>query len=400
MLDDCEMRVVYCVLWTALVLGCLICNESYSQATDSLPMGDPNSIVRIVLSTLRSMDLPVTGRGRATMTVKNYNSEQYENKKLIAKFVFKEEKSRVDIFESDESGDLGPRLRARAKSDKACFETWGNGAWIEAQKHYDHVVGKDFHPKTFFDFLDASLTGTLENQLKRPDFKKSVQLDQEGILRFFSSAHVGMRQGKDYHEEIQLGFDTQKELRPVYYERIFRCSDGSWNSRKVKLQWTKFGSAWYVSSFEYNELPSNHRHTVGKVEVFSPNIEVSDEEFTLASLGIRDGAMVSDEIAGVTYRYGATVSQIEDLEKPLEKADFVQKIRQNQSSLVNKTVDSNDQKAPVDKDQSLLDDADVEQPTMIGSTDDRLPWKLGIIIAFAVSLIIGIVILIKKQRNV
>jgi len=293
-----------------LVVAFLVCRLSYAQVENALPLDDPNAVVRAILSALQAMEQPVTGRGRAVMRIENY-LEEYENKELIALFVFRDQKSRVDIFESNGAGGVGSRLRARAKSDKAYCETVSDSAWIELPKRYDHAVGKDFHPATFFDFLGASLEKTLKNQLTNPNLKKSVELNQEGILCLFSSAHAGVRRGKDYNEEIQLGFDTQKGLRPVCYERIFRCSDGSWSARKVNLQWARFDSAWYVSAFEYSELPSNHLQVVGTVESFSPNAKVSDEEFTLESLGVPDGALVVDEIAGVRYRYGTTVNHLE-----------------------------------------------------------------------------------------
>jgi hypothetical protein len=267
----------------------------------------------------------------------------------------------------------------------------GNSAWIELPNRYEHAVGRDFHPATLFNFLDASLEETLKNQLTHPNFKKSVEIDQEGILRLFSSAHAGVRRGKDYNEEIQLGFDTRKGLRPVCYERIFRCSDGSWSARKVSFQWAWFDSAWYVSAFEYSELPANFRHVVGTVESFSPNAKVSDDEFTLEGLGVPDGALVVDDIAGVTYRYGTPDSRIEDLDKSLEKADFVEKIREQQPALLNQTPDTNAQQGISDQGQlETGNDEDVSVTTTTDQMQTRKLWPSGIVIA-GIVVFIGIV---------
>jgi len=260
----------------------------------------------------------------------------------------------VDVFESDRAGGRR-RLHAVARSDKASIQVDNIDASIERQELYYNSVGRDFHPDTFFEVLGYPLTEWLELELEtnRADTDRSVEIDSDGILHLWVRAHVVTPRGKEYDVETQIWFDTQKELRPVFYERKFKYPDGSWFARQVKLQWARFDSTWYVSAFEYSELPSNHGHVVGTIKNFSTNVEVADEEFTLNGMDVPDGLLVSDSIAGVSYRYGVPLRAVEDLQKSLDDADFVQKIREQQ---------------PVDQKQSLPSVEESAQPTDVEKT--------------------------------
>ena len=91
----------------------------YAQVENALPLDDPMAVVRTVLSTVKSIESPVSGRGTVIMTTENY-AVGLDGKELIVDFAFKEQKSRTDIFESS-GGSKGPRLQARVKSDKYDF---------------------------------------------------------------------------------------------------------------------------------------------------------------------------------------------------------------------------------------------------------------------------------------
>ena len=94
------VQVVYFVISTVLVFTCLVQCTSYAQEGDSLPLDDPNSAIRMLLSTIKTMETPATGRGTATMKIENVGGD-IEGKDLIVDFVFKDQKSRTDFFKSD-----------------------------------------------------------------------------------------------------------------------------------------------------------------------------------------------------------------------------------------------------------------------------------------------------------
>jgi len=310
------------------------------------------------------METPATGRGTATMKIENVGGD-IEGKDLIVDFVFKDQKSRTDFFKSDIDG-RGPRVWAVAKSDKALLRVVPTEAHVERVELYDHSVGQDFHPETFFRVLGSeSLVEWLETELETPGTNRdrSVELGNDGILHILLHVHYAFPERQEYDVEINISLDTKKGFVPVLIERKLSYADGSWNARQVKLQWAKFGSAWYVSAFEYNEPPSNHRHTVGTIKNFSYNVEVSDNEFTLDGMGIPDGMPVYDNISGTSYLYGTTDTLIEDLEKPLKDAEFVQKIHNQQSSLIDKTADANAQQTIPDQNLLTIEDDDSARPT-------------------------------------
>lgn len=395
--------IVLRVVVTVLVLACSGSCPCYAQVTEPLPLDNPNAVMQMLLSTLKTMETPLTGRGTAVMKVENIGGDT-EGRQLNVDFVFKDQKSRVDVFESDGAGG-GLRVRAEAKSDKNSILVGRYDATIQRPELHNNNVGRDFHPETFFKFLgEKSLVEWLEYELEHPrsPADRSVKLDQDGILHLSVRAHIVIpkraeRDGKEYDVEAVIRFDTQRGLRPVFCERKFTNADGSWNAIQTKLQWAKFGSAWYVSAFEYNEPPSNHAHTVGTVTDFAPNVEVSDAEFTLDGMAVPHGMIVFDKIAGVSYRYGVPVSLIEDLEKPLGEADFVQKIRKRQSVTESQGATAIGRQGRADPNQATLDDADSVRTTELGQVRRNSPWGPLIAIGCVAALIGGAAVLRYKS---
>ena len=313
-----EILSVRRIFSAGVIVACLLGCPSYAQGPDKLPLDDPNAVIRVLLSAVKAIEQPATGRGTATMKIENIGVP-FEGKDLTVDFAFKDQKSRVDIFESEADG-RGSRLQAIAKSDKGFLNVLQHEVFVDRIEFYPDNVGRDFHPDTFFTFLGGmSLVEWFEYQLDPPEPRViSVELDHDDILSVSVRIHVVVpkrpgRAAKEYDSEVTIRFDTQEGLRPVFFEDKSTYSDGSWRARRANLQWAKFGSTWYVSAFECNNLPSNHRHTVGTVKKFSSNVEVSEKEFTLDGMDVPDGIRVNDMIAGVHYRYTAPISLMEDI---------------------------------------------------------------------------------------
>jgi hypothetical protein len=76
-----------------------------------------------------------------------------------------------------------------------------------------------------------------------------------------------------------------------------------WGSTETKLKWTKSGSVWYISQAEHILQPGKRNHISFTVKDFTPNVNVSDDDFTLDGMNIPDGTMVTDSIAHKVYPY-------------------------------------------------------------------------------------------------
>lgn len=319
-----EYRIIRTASWffsIGLVAAFLVCRLSYAQVENALPLDDPMAVVRTVLSAVKSIESPVSGRGTAIITTEKY-SPNLDGKELIVDFAFKEQKSRTDIFESS-GGSKGSRLQGRIKSDKYDFnyysytkEGWGSAEILRARGHREiRGIGEDFHPEVFKKLKSYSLVYWLETFLKAEEFEidVSARLAGEGILHIVGRGHiVDSTRSREYDHEIQLSFDTQKELVPVLCRSTFEHPEKT-TSTIVKLQWAKFNSLWYVSRAEHSSVHAGdfQRRVYITVKNFSPNVKVSDKEFTLNGLGIPDGVLVRDRVEGVTYRYGTTVNHLE-----------------------------------------------------------------------------------------
>ena len=359
MLDYRVKYVAYRVFLKVLVFGSLICCPSYAQTQETLPLDDPNAVVQMVLSALKAIEMPVTGRGTAIMKTENYR-EMFDDKELIVDFVFKDQKSRTDIFDSFKGGK-DQRLNTKVLTDKHYYSVTHLNASIKQPRHFFRDYGRDFHPSTFMKFEGILFTNWLDGLFDRPGVDGSVKLDNEGILHIVAHGFVedpGDEEEHGFYNEVHFAFDTQKGLLPVYLsdERTYN-DPNKWGKHEAKLQWTKYDSGWYVSHAEYCTQPRNFARRIITIKKFSPNIEVSDEEFAFDALEIPDGTEVVDSIAGTTYRY---------------EAPFVQKAQEQ---------------------QPVLDGNDSASPTTLGHTHTDSLWPRVIVIA-CVAVLIGIVALL------
>lgn len=101
----------------ALALALSMGRASDSVAGTAVKVNDPNAVLQTVLSAIKNLELPVSGRGRAAMTLRSGRT-QYVDTEVVADFVFKDASSRTDVLSPDASGALS-RFYCNVLSDKA-----------------------------------------------------------------------------------------------------------------------------------------------------------------------------------------------------------------------------------------------------------------------------------------
>jgi hypothetical protein len=302
------MLVVYAslLIGIALVLIYLVFNPSHEQASGTLPLNDPNAVLKIVLVAINHYQLPISGKGTATMKMikPEFNKELFDGKNLIVDFEFKGPSSRTDIFETSiDTKKL--YLFSEAITDKQVisFAPSFESAHIDGVQDHEKI-GLDFHPDVFMDFSIGPLAKLLNGLMKHPPDYALTEVDTDGILHYIAGGHL-VQNGEGFDQEIKLSFDTRKGLLPVsyYMENKYVDPNKNWG-REAKLEWVKFGSAWYPTQAEYFVQPGKRKHVIFTVKDFTPNADVPDADFTLDSMNIPDGTIVSDSIAGRAYPYG------------------------------------------------------------------------------------------------
>lgn len=377
----------------SLVIACFACRPSYAQGEKESSVEDVKAIIRRVIPALEALEaqLPVTGRGTATMETENYLG-WLDGKELTVDFVFKGQNSRWDIFEWV-GGSKDSRLRARVASDKYYISLVSDDSVTMNPARRHDAIRNDFHPTTFLRFKDYPLRrwlqGTLEYDfVADPEQYASAKLDDKDILHIVSGGPVTSPKGEGLSSEYQMSLDTKRGLIPVLLRSTTKSPERT-GSSIIRLEWAQYDSAWYVSRVEYSVEPGNLLHRVFKIKNFSPNVEVSDEEFTLNGLNIPDGMLVHDRLAGVSYGYGTPDSHIEDLEKVLEETHFVQQIQSQQPALGSQTVDVNAEKQPADQNQLQATVDESVQSTGVDDTHADSLWPRGLVIASVVVALVG-----------
>jgi hypothetical protein len=388
MRDGREIHMKRRIFYMGLVVICLVCRPHYAQEPRESSVEHVKAIIRTIIPALEALEaqLPRTGRGTATMETENY-FDWLDGKELTMDFVFKNQNSRWDISEWIGKSNSS-RLLARISSDKYNISLVHDDCVTINSSKGHNASQNDFHPTTFLRFNDYSLIKLLQGTLSYdftadPEHYASAKLDDKGILHIVSGGPV--RNSRVLSSEKQMSFDTKRGLLPVLLKGTTKEKERT-DSAIVRLEWAQYDSSWYVSRVEYSIEPGNRKHRIFKIKKFRPNVDVSDEEFTLDGLNIPDGMMVLDRLAGVNYSYGVTVRLIEDLEKPLKEADFVQKIQEQQPVLVTQTTDANIQKGLSNQNQPAVDDGDSMPLSALGRTHGSR-WLYVITIACVVILI-------------
>ncbi len=374
---------------------------SYAQNTGTLPLNDPNSVLKVLLSAINNYQLPLTGRGTATMRMENNIEDPdkiYSDKELFIDFVFKGPSSRTNIFETSNDAKKS-RLLSEAITDKQdiSFSPIFESAHIDGVQEHKRI-GFDFHPEVFMYFSSGFLAELLKSAMKHPPDYASVELDTEGILHYIARGHL-VQNGKGYDEEMKLSFDTRKGLLPVSYFMGNKYVDPNkdWG-REAKFEWTKFGSTWYPTQAEYFVQPGKRKHVVFIVKDFTPNVDVPDADFTLDSMNIPDGTIISDSIVGIAYRYGTSPDFVENLEKPLKEADFTKKIETERSALINKDNNTNAYNELSMQDIRNINDVNSQQLKTVGQLDKHSLWRYGIIF-ICIATFIGAMAFLKYRTN-
>lgn len=333
-MSDCRVLWKYAFLCLVLLVMSIICRPCLAQEADALPLDAPNAVLEKVISALENLELPARGRGTAVMLTENYR-DWLDNTELIVDFVFTEQISRTDIFEAS-GGIAGSRLFAQAVSDDSEVSVHQYGVAVgRRRRHLD--IGFDFKPEVFMHFKGTALTKRLQDFLlffDRPGVDTSVKLDDKGILHLVAGGHVvDTTRGDEYYNEVQYRFDTRKRLLPVYYSDEFRYADPNrWSRSEVRLDWIEYDSTWYPSRVERVLQPGNRDHRTIVIESFTP--DVKDEQFMMDWLDIPDGLNVTG--AGKMHGYKSPLRSVEDPEIPLDEIDFVQELREQQSSVASK----------------------------------------------------------------
>jgi hypothetical protein len=255
---------------------------------------DPDAAIETVLSALKEIKHPTSGRGTGAMTIKDLDTEN-EERNFLLKFAFKGPNSVADIVAQDASGTQ-TRWYCEVNSPTAIIRVRKWGARIEPPEVHQPELGFDFRPEMFVSCFGGPITEHLEAFLALPHVPRSVELDGQDILRLTVGKPSNMN---------KFSFDTRKGYRPVYYEWRITKADGTWNADTTTLEWAQYDGVWYVSRGEVKTLPNSGTvHRIFTIRSFKPNVEIGDKEFTLDGLGLPDGFPVSDSIEGTTYRYG------------------------------------------------------------------------------------------------
>jgi hypothetical protein len=285
-----------CCLWAVLAVSAG--TPSGGAADGAASVADPNALLQKAIGALNALEPPATGRGRARMTLKD-GVTKYVETEVVADFVFKGRSARTDIFVRDASGRLS-RLYGEVGGEKVGMRVYRDRVFVEGANYHDRNIGYDFSPHRFIDVTGHPVypvTKSLELALHSPDALRSVELDDEGILRCMGSSQERRPSGKPRAVD-KLWLDTQKGFLPVYHESLYNDTDGTWSAEVIRLEWTQYNGVWYVSRVERDSLPSHPVRCTFVVESFTPNVEVSDKEFTLDGLGLPEGMPIEDDTAG------------------------------------------------------------------------------------------------------
>lgn len=392
MIMSARYPVLPAVILLTVVPSCLC----LAQVPNSLPLDDPNTVVRAVIAALEGLEFPSSGRGTAIWKHKG-RFRNHEGKDLTVEFAFKGQSSLMDVLEPANSAKrMSTRLYANIMSDKSYIAVNPENAQIDQADPFRRRVTQDFHPDAIMKFHHTSLSDITAVFLE-PGFNLSVSLDAEGILHLRGQKNLDRpgpgTESQDY-QKAEFAFDTRAGLLPVFLTSI-RKSPNRESQVTHRFRWVMYGSVPYVTSIICHGKGEREIYDEFIITSFKPNVQISDEEFTLDGLGIPDGLPVYDKLAGVEYRYGGVLST-EELDKPLGDANFVQKIRAQNDIQGPNLLDVNMQQDPADPNRVLATDSATQEGDSVPS---RSITTVSVLILVGIAALLLYVVRFRQKQG-
>lgn len=322
----CLMSIKIVILWLIACSLIIFTITSDIHAEDN-PSNSRELLVPVI-EALKCVETPRTGRGSATL--KRYDTTGYHEEYIT--FSFKDNMSRTDRFEYSD-GKKGRRKFANAMGPKVYVGFNPNNAIVrkDPANGWYRILSKDFHPDTFLIREHRSFAERIQSIIEGPSVL-SLDLSDSGIFKIRA---VHSNNERKWDSEFWL--DKEKGFRLVRYKRVqTRLGTGQKVTEDIQMSWKRYGQFWYINEAKC-ELGPTFYYIAGEepqvkrpyrdmvefvIEDFKPNVDVSESEFTLDGLNLREGIPVVDRISGVTFRYGSVPLTMADLEKPLAQAEF------------------------------------------------------------------------------
>jgi len=283
-----------------------------------------------IVEALKAVQHPATGKGTALLTsTRQEPGEGVSSEELQVDFRFKHELTRSDVYASD-GKERGPWKSLWAIGRQARLVYADEGVDVKpkgALYQFHRQFGRDFHPEVFNQRTPKPLWKTIEHLKTLTKPTVTVSLEDDGVVHVVS--HI--QDGEGYSR-------TEISLDPSIGYRLVGSTTRNENvsevnplfSMRYKAEWKQYDGEWYVEKavFEQEGIhvepeggqdarKSFKSRTEVSVLDFTPNVTLSDAEFSLEGLSVPQGTLIVDDVVGVHYRYGETSITEEDLTAPL-----------------------------------------------------------------------------------
>ena len=278
-----------------------------------------------------------SGRGIVTVrwSAKNYEYEKDEKSWVLKKeqksrhkveFWHKGDKVRSEesFFREGEETPLQTSIYLHLPDKKWTYGVGETTASIDEPRPLSLTTAPV--PQAFFPHHGIDLDYYLNRLLSRVQegaVEMKISEMEDGLFRIF----IKTIEGSDYGEEY-IEFDPQKGFVITRMESFDR-SELLKRERtdRYECEWKDYGNGiWYPVKLNTSTVTVDDGErkevieTTLVVESYEPNVPVSDDLFTAASLGMKPGTEIYDNIVGINYRYkGGSQKELEEELKNLAK---------------------------------------------------------------------------------
>lgn len=293
-----------------------------------------------------------SGTGIASV-FKSYGSTGKEKdiEDVKVQFWFKDQARRSDFHTPNSNISSDSLVRSSVDNGEFCYgyRQFADIAYVRRSgvSGFKDEAGQDFHPDVFMtDNSGISLCRIFSNLKTNPDFEVQVRFNEKGLLEITATYQGKVTyDGREVNEESNVHFllDPKHSYRVLEYRNEQRNVNGlgSVEINDMQVSWQDYGpgEAYPKSVKSYGkrvrsiksvqnppegsrdwdrEVESNMRIDVND---FSPNIEIPDDLFTLAGIGVKKGTKIDDIVTGIIYFWGATKVDEASLESLLDDSN-------------------------------------------------------------------------------
>lgn len=281
-----------------------------------------NDILMPIIELLKNSNYNFSGAGSSQISITNNGKK--EEKRQDFKFKNTMALTSTSVLK----GSDWEHEKTWFTNSKGDFSYHDTVAVIQAEPYfyYNCKLGFDFRPETF-NRIHGIPIGVILEKAVESDFNIKITFEKDGLVKI-SGKSVN---DKNHQESLEIVLDSNKGYLLKSWKDT-RTGDGDYQCI-YSSEWEENNGQYFIKSATFSEeFGGNTEQNATSYQIsmrtkeFQANLEIPDSDFSFQGINMHSDTLIVDQISGITYKFNSTPLRMADLEKPLLRAEFTEKL--------------------------------------------------------------------------